>query len=150
MLLSPKNPPLHQARPCQGNPVCLELFIPLPALLQHTIPAINMPWLFIFLGLLVFPPSSKLTPSWGCSSAFLGFPGSNQRLQPLSLPSQWELAQEELWEWGKQGWIQLELLLLAALPSLPGLECRGGFQVCEEKPCWEFQENCGIILLKEF
>lgn len=42
MLLSPKNPSLHQARPCQGNPVCLELFIPLPVLLQHTIPGINM------------------------------------------------------------------------------------------------------------
>lgn len=50
---------------------------------------------------------------------------SNQRLQPLSLPSRWELAQEKLWEWGKQGWIQLELLILAALPSLPGHGMQG-------------------------
>lgn len=84
-LLSPKNPPLHTPRPCQGNPVSLELFIPLPVLLQRTIPSINMPRLFILLGFL--SPLSKLTPSWRCSAAFLGFPDSNPRLQPFPVGS---------------------------------------------------------------
>lgn len=36
---------------------------------------------------VIFPPASKLAPCWRCSAAFLGFPGSSRRLQPLTRPS---------------------------------------------------------------
>lgn len=43
----------------------------------------------------------------------------------VSSPSRWEAPQEQLREQGRQGWIRLELLLSAALPSLPGHGMRG-------------------------